>query len=80
MADDNENIKVKTLMSYISKRKKPWGVAVFDKKTNKRAVGNSLSEVLVKFKKHTEELIVVNYREWINRKTPRKRSKETKAK
>lgn len=79
MADQQDNIKVKALFSYISKRKKPWGVAVFDQKTKKRAVGNSLSELLTKFKKHSE-LVVVNYQEWLNSRLRGKRLKVTRAK
>ncbi len=58
--------KVKQLMSYITKRKKSWTVAVYDRKTKKRAVGNSLAEILQNFGEHSDDIVVVDYQEWRN--------------
>lgn len=67
MVKDEATIRIKELISYVTKRKKPWSVAVFDRKTKKRAVGDSLAEVLQKFGEHSDDLVVVDYREWMNR-------------
>lgn len=61
----DKKIKVKQLVTYLAKRKSPWLVAVYDKKSKKRAVGQSLAEVLKKMDVDAEDLIVINYREWV---------------
>jgi hypothetical protein len=61
------DIKIQELITYVTKRKKPWAVAVFDRKTKKRAVGNSLGEILKDFGEHSDDLVVVDYQEWKNR-------------
>jgi hypothetical protein len=65
MAEDAV-IKIQELISYVNKRKKPWAVAVFDRKTKKRAVGASLSAVLEDFGEHSDDLLVIDYAEWKN--------------
>lgn len=66
MPDDKKGPKVKELMSYMTKRKKPWTVAVYDRKTKKRAVGNSLAEILETFGEHSDDIVVIDYQKWKN--------------
>lgn len=63
-----KKVKIKQLYSYIAKRKKPWSVAVYDKKSKKRVVSDSLAAALKRFDKHldSEDLIVIDYRKWQN--------------
>jgi len=61
---DSDKPKIKQLIAYISRRKKPWRVAVYDKKTKKRAVGKTLPEVLKKIDKPTDDLIIIDKKEY----------------
>jgi hypothetical protein len=67
MVKDEATLRIKELITYVTKRKKSWKVAVFDRKTKKRAVGNSLAEILEKLGEHSDELVVVDHSEWVNR-------------
>jgi len=60
--------EIQGFVSYLSKRKKPWSVAVFDKKSKKRAVGKNLGDIIIHFKKvKNPELVVIDFREWEHR-------------
>lgn len=61
---EKKKLNIKGLLSYISKRKKPWSVAVFDKKTGKRAVGDSMAEVMEKLPNPSEDVVVINNQEF----------------
>lgn len=66
-----QKLFIKSLLSYVSKLKKSWSVAVYDPITKKRAVANSLPEAIEKLgeKPNTSELVIIDQKtsENINR-------------
>lgn len=53
----------KTLLSYVSRLKKGWNIAVYDPHSKKRAVADTLPQAMEKLKReegNTEEVIVID--------------------
>jgi hypothetical protein len=55
---------IKQLLSYVSKLKSPWSVAVFNPKTKKRAVGESLPQAMKKLqlKDDAQDVVVLDHK------------------
>lgn|GEM_PF-3481992 len=54
-----QKLFIKSLLSYVSKLKKQWSVAVYDPITKRRAVANSLPEAIKKLGEKSPEAVLV---------------------
>lgn len=61
--DENKTPSYKSFLSYVSRLKKAWNIAVYDPQSKKRAVADTLPHAIEKLKKDdgmSKEVIVID--------------------